>query len=69
MNKYPNSILHFITPNLFLSASERFFLSRIWVRTALACCGSAEERALLRALTSYSKDAEAPPSKKPAYIR
>lgn len=37
------------------------------MRTALACCGSAEERALLRALTSYSKDAKAPPSKKPAF--
>lgn len=36
---------------------------------ALACCGSAEERALLRALRSSSKDAQAPPSKNPVFIK
>jgi len=35
---------------------------------ALACCGSAEAKALLSALRSYSKEAEAPPSKYPAYV-
>jgi hypothetical protein len=35
---------------------------------ALACWGSAEARALLRALRSSSKEAEGPPSKKPAWV-
>jgi len=35
---------------------------------ALACCGSAEARALFSALRSSSKEAEGPPSKYPAYV-
>jgi hypothetical protein len=66
--RYPKRMRHFMMPNLWRSVSERPFLSRMWVRIALACCGSAAERALLRALRSSSSEAEAPPSKKPAYM-
>ena len=64
--KYPNRILHFIIPNLFLSAGLNVFFSKRWLRTTLACWGSAFARALLSALSSYSYDAEAPPSINPA---
>lgn len=65
---YPKRMRHFMIPNLFLSCSVRVFLSRIWLKIALACCGSAPERALLSAFRSSSSEAEAPPSKKPACV-
>lgn len=55
-------------PNLFRSLSLSVFLSRMWLKMALACCGSAEANALFSALSSSSKVAEGPPSKNPAYV-
>ena len=57
--------MHFITPNLFRSSVDKFFFYKMYVRIALACWGSALLNDLFNALISYSRVAEAPPSKKP----
>lgn len=64
---YPNKILHFIIPNLLRSYGESPFFSKIYDKMQLACCGSALLNALFSAFINYSREADAPPSKKPPF--